>query len=114
MFANWPHGEDAAIRAGIVQGSYSLALTLCMTLITEWLFLRLADVPLRLPMLMAVVCTGLFTTAYSINMIAGTPEILMTILPGFVIGTLYTLVYVLGLQRIERERSNTCRTKTAS
>lgn len=99
-FANWPHGEAIALRSGLVQGSYSLVLTLSMTLVTEWLHNRFINLPGTILWVMLIVCPALFTTAYVINMIAGTPEILMTILPGFVIGSVYTLVYLMGLQRI--------------
>lgn len=99
VYANWAHGETIALRSGLVQGSYSFVLTWVMTLVTEWLFTALADVAYKVPLLMAIICTTLFATAYAINYAAGTPEILMTILPGFMIGSIYTLVYVLGLRR---------------
>ena len=87
------------MRAGVVQGSYSLLLTFVMTLATEGLYRALSLVYGGLYWLMMIVCLSLFTTAYGIHYLVGTPEILMTILPGFVIGSIYTLVYVLGLKR---------------
>ncbi len=99
VYANWSHGETIAYRSGLVQGSYSFLLTWVMTLVTEWLFAKLANVPFRVALLMCMVMPILFATAYAINYAAGTPEILMTIIPGFVIGSTYTLVYVIGLER---------------
>lgn len=99
VFANSAHGSSAALRAGLVQGSYSFALTLTMSIVTEWIYAGLADLRLRAPLTVIVVAGALFVTAYGINAAAGTPEIIATIAPGFVIGTLYTGAYVLALQR---------------
>ncbi len=94
-YANSAHGEMIAMRSGLVQGSYSLALTFLMTLVTEYLFARLR----ALWSTTVTVSVILFVSAYTIHMVVGTPEILMTILPGYVIGTVYTAAYVLGLRR---------------
>ena len=99
VYANWSHGETIAYRSGLVQGSYSFVLTWVMTLVTEWLFRVIPATPFRVVWLMGIVTPILFATAYGINYAAGTPEILMTITPGFIIGSTYTLVYVMGLQR---------------
>jgi hypothetical protein len=105
MFANSGYGSDVAMRSGIVQGTYSLILTFLMTLVTERLFERLGGLSGGRVLTVTVVAGILFVSAYSIHMLVGTPEILMTILPGFVIGTIYTLVYVLGLSRATRSTS---------
>lgn len=97
-FVNAEHGQELAMMIGLVQGSYSFALTFVMTLVTEWLFRRCNG---QFAMIMGVVCTALFVTPYAIHMLIGTPEILMTILPGFVIGSIYTGVYVMGLKKVE-------------
>ncbi|MGK0222412.1 MAG: hypothetical protein ACI9ON_001651 [Limisphaerales bacterium] len=99
VFANWPHGETIAWKSGLVQGSYSFLLTLSMTLITEWLHKLAIKLTYRIPILMVCISSVLFCTAYGINYVAGTPEILMTIVPGFIIGSTYTLIYILGLER---------------
>lgn len=99
-FVNESHGQDLAMMIGLVQGSYSFALTFVMTLVTEWLFLKCNG---QFFTIMAIVCTALFVTPYLIHMLIGTPEILMTILPGFVIGSIYTGVYVVGLKKVKVE-----------
>ena len=98
--ANMSHGEEAAMRAALVQGSYSLVLTFVMTLVTEFLYQQLGSVAGGLYLTTAVVGGILFASAYSIHVLAGTPEILMTIFPGFAIGTIYTYVYLLGLRKL--------------
>ena len=59
-----------AMRSGLVQGSYSLALTFLMTLVTEYLFARLR----ALWSTTVVVSAILFVSAYAIHMLVGTPE----------------------------------------
>ena len=98
-YANLDHGADVAMRSGLVQGGYSLILTFLMTLVTEFLYAKFVDLVAGTVMTTGVVSVILFVSAYSIHAIVGTPEILMTITPGFIIGTIYTYVYVLGLRR---------------
>lgn len=98
-YANFDHGMAIAVRSGLVQGTYSFVLTFLMTWVTEGLFAKLASMPMGAVVTTVVVSFILFVSAYGIHMLVGTPEILMTILPGFVIGSGYTAVYVWGLQR---------------
>ena len=98
-YANLAHGDFIAMRSGLVQGSYSLVLTFLMTLVTEFMYARFRTMPAAVPLTTALISVVLFVSAYSIHMIVGTPEILMTIMPGWIIGSIYTFVYILGLQR---------------
>jgi uncharacterized membrane protein SpoIIM required for sporulation len=41
-----------------------------------------------------------FSTAYLINRVFGTPEILLTIFPGFLIGIVYTAFYLFSLSKL--------------
>jgi len=99
-FANSDHGTPVAVRSGLVQGSYSFVLTLTTTVLMQRLYQRWAGLPGRGVWVTLTVCTGLFATAYGINWLAGTPEILMTILPGFFIGCLFTATYIKGLSKL--------------
>ena len=99
VYVNASHGMAVAMRSGLVQGTYSFILTLLVTLMTEWLFSKIGSMRFGPAVTVGIVCSMLFATAYAIHMLVSTPEILMTILPGFVIGSLYTSAYVLGLRR---------------
>ena len=101
-WANLAHGDMVAIRSGLVQGGYSLVLTFVMTLVTEVVHLKLRHLPGAAFVTTAMLSVLLFVSAYVIHRLVGTPEILMTILPGWVIGTLYTFFYILGLSRLTR------------
>jgi hypothetical protein len=100
FFVNSEYGTQAGMKAALVQGSYSFVLTLCTTLIMEFLWQALQTVPR--PVMATIVITNSFTfiTAYSINWIFGTPAILLTILPGFTIGIAFTSVYVISLLKL--------------
>ena len=99
-FANSGHGQAAAMMAGLLQGSYSLLLTFFTTLLMEQLYRWFAPLRFRVAATIAVTGVLLFSIPCVIHALASTPEILMTILPGFAIGMVYTTVYVLGLERL--------------
>lgn len=106
-YANLDHGADIALRSGLVQGGYSLVLTFLMTIVTEHLFTSWqhhSNAAIRTTL---TVSTILFCSAYTIHMLVGTPEILMTITPGFIIGTIYTYIYVLGLLASSKSNPST-------
>ena len=102
-FVNRSHDESLAQMIGVVQGGYSFGLTFVMTLVTEWLYQKFSNQTHQVRYVMVTVCTALFIMPVTIHWMIGTPEILMTILPGFVIGSIYTWVYVLGLSKVVLE-----------
>ena len=101
FFVNQSHGQDMGLRAGLTQGSYSFLLTLTTTYLMEYLLMLFADLPGRRFVPIAVTVAITFATAYGINWIMGTPEILLTILPGFIIGAVYTVSYVMALTTLK-------------
>lgn len=78
-----------------------MVLTFSTTWIMEFLHDRLSRTGHEVPLTIVIVAVLLFMTAYTINYIAGTPEILATITPGFIIGMVYTTVYVVSLNRLK-------------
>lgn len=90
------------VRAGLLQGSYSLALTFSSTLLMERLYARLCHLSGGLWLSMLVMAMVLWTIPWTIHLLAGTPYILMTVLPGFLIGCLYSLIYLLSLRRLAK------------
>jgi hypothetical protein len=100
-WANLGHGQAMGMRAGLLQGGYSFALTFFSTLMMEWLYRRCAGHAHA--RLLTIAATGaiLLAVPATLHMLAGTPEILMTVAPGFAIGMVYTTVYVTALARVE-------------
>lgn len=97
FYANYDHGVEAAMQAALTQGSYSF----CVTLVMETLFRLLAKPALRFCVTFFGTCSVLYSTSWGVNVLAGTPEIFITILPGVIIGTAYTFVYTLSLARLQ-------------
>lgn len=87
--------------AGLLQGSYSFVLTLTMTLVMEYLMTALRALPGRGALTVMLVSAMTFSVAYGLQSLNGTPEVLLTILPGFFLGTIYCAVYVAGLAALD-------------
>lgn len=106
VFVNWSYGMAAWVKAGIVQGSYSFILTLCMTLLLEGVFRlnnRLFNKEHVINWVTIIICCGaIFSVSWGVNAVAGTPEILRTVILGYIIGGIYSITYVYGLARTEQ------------
>ena len=101
-YINLTHGFEIGMRAGLVQGSYSLVLTLSTTLLMEYLLTSFQSVKGQAVLTILITSVITFVTAFAIHRLFGTPEILMTIAPGFFIGALYTVFYVFSVNRLNR------------
>ena len=106
LYSNWPavsnaEAEMIAIRAGIIQGGYSGLLTLINIIILEAVFLKLNS---RLPCNVNMVATVSIATVaqYSIiipvHIMNQTPNIFITLLPGFIIGTAFSTAYLMSVR----------------
>ena len=101
FWVNMSHGTEMGVMAGLIQGSYSFVLTLSMTIVMEYLMRMLAGVRARQVITVVTVSIGTFVVAYSIQWLNSTPEIFLTIIPGFLIGAVYSGVYVAGLSSLD-------------
>ena len=98
-YANYMHGLMAGVKAAVVQGGYSFALTFTMTMLMEKIFHLFRNPVKRFVITFLGTCFILYFTSWFINYLAGTPEIFMTILPGYIIGTVMTFFYTMFLFR---------------
>ena len=105
IFVNWSHGLMLAVKAGFVQGSYSFILTLCMTMLLEGIFRVNSKIFNKENFInwstIIISCTAVFSVSWGVNAAAGTPEILRTVILGYIIGGIYSISYVYGLARSE-------------
>lgn len=100
-WANIEHGQGAALKAALTQGSFSFIVTFVNTHIIECVYRALDDK--RCSLAATVLFTSVLVCAMSwlINVVLGTPEILITILPGCVISVAYALAYTLTLRKVK-------------
>ena len=103
FLVNIMHGPAPAVKAALVQGSYSFLITLGMTLMIETMyrfFVKLtACYWLSAVATVALSCAPVFIGSWMVNVAAGTPEIFETVILGYVIGLIYTSSYVYGLTK---------------
>lgn len=98
VFANRAHAFPAPLVAGVVQGALSAAITFVLKRMIEGLAVRLPGVAaLVLPPLAAVVLSIALLTA--MHGLAGTPEILATIMVPVSVTALYSSLYSAALWR---------------
>ncbi|MBT8139986.1 MAG: hypothetical protein KJP25_09450 [Gammaproteobacteria bacterium] len=94
MMAEMSH---VAWRAGFIQGGYAGLLTLINLAILERLFghLRRRCTALQAAGLTLLVSTvAQYSIIIPVHLLNGTPNILITLLPGFVISTLFSSAYL--------------------
>jgi hypothetical protein len=90
VWINMSHGWQAGLKAGLTQGSYSFMVTLFYSGLIEWIYAKTQKKALTI----IVCCLSVVMTSYLIHSLAGTPEIIPTIAPGVVIGSIYVSGYV--------------------
>ena len=71
----------------------------------ELLFAWLKPFPLPFVTTTVLMSTTLFVVAFSLQLAVGTPEVLLTILPGYVVGTVYAAVYVAAMAKLSARAS---------
>lgn len=103
---NSPHGHWVAVKAACVQGSYSFTLTLCMTLLLEGMFRVMSQYFESRSFInwttIVTSCALVFSGSWLVNLMAGTPEILRTVILGYVIGGAYSTSYVYSLAKVRQ------------
>ena len=99
LWANLGHGTAAGWRAGGTQFFVSFVLTLTITTLMEQVHARLSSRLARVGGAIgaAVGTTVVFTLA--LHWASGTPEILSTVVPVLLLGSLYCIAYVVNLER---------------
>ncbi len=102
-WVNRQEGMELAVNAALTQGGYSFVITLVLSGFMEWFYRYLGVKQVR-PyckslMVIVVTCCLLYSISWGVNHWAGTPMILLTILPGAIASTIYTVVYVAAISR---------------
>lgn len=86
---NRDDGLSSALNAAVAQGGYSFLLTLTLALLIEHLQRLFGTSIAALIATVGLTCILLFGIAFVLQWYIGTVDVLVTILPGWVIGSLY-------------------------
>jgi Kef-type K+ transport system membrane component KefB len=101
LIANRAHPVSDMARAAAAQGSLSFVSTTFSVLLLEYLY-RLGRTPGQ-KLVLAAAGTPVIVLAImtGVHALAGTPNIVITLLPSWISGTIFCVVYTLNLRRLE-------------
>ena len=102
-FANWGHGPERALAAGLVQGLLSGAITFGLKRSLEAMAARLPGAA-AVVVPPAVTCVVVLLVLLGAHRLAGTPEVWKTIAVPYAVSSSYAWIYSLSL-RLARARS---------
>lgn len=101
LFANRAHPASAMLRAALAQGGLSFVSTTCSVLLLEYLyglgrtpFWKIGLGAVATPVVVLLAMTG-------VHVLAGTPNVVATMLPSWISGTIFCVAYTLNLRRLE-------------
>ena len=102
VLANRAHPVAAMVRAGLAQGSLSFCSTVFAVLLLEYLY-GLGRTPARKLMLGAIGTPVIVLLTMTCgHVLAGTPNVVATLLPSWISGVIFSTTYTLNLRRLER------------
>ena len=104
-YANRAYGLATAFKAAVTQGAISFLVTLFMTLILEFIFHSIGPKFLRFIVTAVGTQTVVAVMTFTVHYIVGTPEILVTMAPSFIVSSTYSILYTTGLHIRDRQRA---------
>ncbi len=102
LFANRAHSNEAMARAGLAQGGMSFVSSTMGVLLLEYLY-GLGRTPTQ-RLLLGIVATPLAILAIMTtgHLLAGTPNVVRTLLPSWISGAIFCVTYTLNLRRLSK------------
>lgn len=97
VYANFEYGQKVGLTAGLIQGVYAFCSTLSITLIALWVYRRCHNRSVGLVAGFSVSFMVMLIIPWAVHSVTGTPNILQTVLPGIIWGSVY-LAFILYLQ----------------
>lgn len=112
-WVNWPEGPATALRLAVIHGTYAGLLTFISAGLMELSYRVLSSHRHLRPHRWGLsfgLCNGFaFGVAAAINALAGNPSVALTILPGMLLGTLFSASYLRLLTLSEAKSGNMSR-----
>lgn len=99
LYINGDGDPMSAMSYALYYGTYSFIITLLTSGLMETLYYNLASHPKGKLITALTTCLLLYAGAWGVNYAAGTPNIVLTVLPGVAISTLFVISYVLTLAK---------------
>lgn len=99
IYANFEHGREAWLMAGIVQGVYAFISTLSITAVAKWIYMKSGYGKLGIAAGFTASFIVMLAIPIGVHTVAGTPDILETILPGLIWGTVYLFGFLILTER---------------
>lgn len=93
-YANFEHGRDAWTMAATIQGIYAFISTLSVTVCAQWIYMKCGRGVRGIVLGFSISFVLMLAIPVGVHSLAGTPDILQTILPGLIWGALYLLSYL--------------------
>ena len=105
LYVNLPHGQAPALRAAATQAAVAFAITYFMTASAEF-FVRFGERPAaRFAVALAGTFGIIIPATSGVHALTGTPEILKTLSPAWLLGVVFCSGYVVVLLRAEDVRA---------
>lgn len=104
VYANYRHGLATSLVSALTQGIISFLVTAFMTLILEAIFYRFAAGALRIVVTAVGAQAAVALVTFTIHYVVGTPEIIVTMTPSFIVSSIYCVVYTTGMHIRDRRR----------
>ncbi len=101
--ANYMHSADAALMVAGVQGTFSFVITLILTGVMEFLYKKLSYFKYAEIITIVTTCLILYISSYTINYLAETPNIILTILPGAIASSVFVWGYIYTLKKLSKK-----------
>jgi len=101
-FVHMDYSQEIAIKAFFTQGLISFFVTLVLTQFMEVLFAYIKGYKLAYWFVAVLTSSLVAIISLLVNLLVGTPEVLMTILPGLILSTVYSFSYTKALVSIHK------------
>ncbi|MGJ8695509.1 MAG: hypothetical protein ACSHYF_04275 [Verrucomicrobiaceae bacterium] len=99
LWVNWEYGLGPRIQVAVTQGVVSLLSTIFSAELIVWLSGRLAGLAYPVLATGAASWTVFYALIWGAHAVAGTPELLATMLPGMITGVFFCFGYSLRVRR---------------
>lgn len=102
LWVNWEYGLSSRIQVAMTQGVVSFASTLFSAELIVWLGMRFQKSKHPVLWTGAASWVVFYAIIFGVHFLTGTPELLITLLPGMITGIFFCFGYALRVQHFLR------------